>query len=70
MAAPEMTVVQFAQRLGIPRSTAYLAVKLGQIEVINIATSPLRKRLRITEAAYARYVESRRVPRKQKGSAA
>jgi predicted site-specific integrase-resolvase len=61
MAAPEMTVVQFAQRLGIPRSTAYLAVKLGQIDVINIATSPLRKRLRITEAAYQRYLKSREI---------
>lgn len=61
MVEQEMTVAQFARRLGIPRSTAYLAVKLGQVTVTNISTSPLRKRLRITEKNYQAYLAKREI---------
>jgi hypothetical protein len=48
----------FGQRIDVPRSTAYDIVKAGHVDVVNIG-SKRRPRLRISEAAYQRYIRSR-----------
>jgi len=60
MAAPEMTVAEFAARLKIGVTAAKTKVANGEIDVINVG-SILRPRLRITEAAYQRYIKSREI---------
>lgn len=62
----EMTVKAFAKRLDVPLSTAYRIVSSGQIKVANIGTGKKKRRIRITEANYQKYLTSREM----KGSAA
>lgn len=60
MATPEMTVAAFAKRIGKGVSTARRIVARGEIDVINVGSSQ-RPCLRITEAAYLRWIKSREI---------
>lgn len=53
-----MTVIQFGERIGVPRSTAYGIVAAGLIDWTNISTGK-KPRIRISEAAFQRYVAAR-----------
>jgi predicted site-specific integrase-resolvase len=52
----EMTVAQFAERLGLSKSSGYVIVKDGRVDTVNVGTAK-RVRLRITEQAYQRYLK-------------
>lgn len=56
---PEMTVAALAERLDVPLSTAYRVVASGAIQSVNISTGKKKRRYRITEAAYQRYLKER-----------
>jgi hypothetical protein len=60
MAAPEMTVAEFALRIRKGVSTARRIVARGEIDVINVGSKE-RPCLRITEVAYQKYVKSREI---------
>lgn len=62
MAEQEMTLKQVARRLGVSEPTAWRRMKSGEIEVINVGTAR-RKRLRVTEEAYQKYIASRKIGR-------
>jgi len=58
--APEMTVMDFARRIGKGVATARRIIARGEINVVNVG-SKQRKCLRITEAEYQRYLKSREI---------
>jgi hypothetical protein len=58
MAAPEMTVADFAHRIRKAVSTARGIIARGEIDVVNIGSAK-RPCLRIPEDAYQRYLKSR-----------
>lgn len=59
---PEMTVAQVAKRLGVGKATVQRRIKTGELAVINVGTA-LRKKLRVSETDYQRYLASRRITR-------
>jgi predicted site-specific integrase-resolvase len=56
-----MTVEQFGERLGISRTSAYRLVRTGAVDLTNIAPTTSKPRLRITEAAYERFLSKREI---------
>jgi hypothetical protein len=56
-----MTVTEFGDRIGVPRATAYRIVAAGQIDCTNVSTGTQRPRIRISEAAYKRYIAAREI---------
>lgn len=60
-AVPEMSVKAFAARLDVPLSSAYRIIAAGQIDVVNVGTGKKRPHMRITEAAYQKYLKSREI---------
>jgi hypothetical protein len=60
MAAPEMTVAEFALRIRKGVSTARRIIARGEIDVTNIG-SLARPCLRITEASYQKWLKSREI---------
>jgi len=60
-ATPEMSVKVFAERLDIPLSSAYRLIADGLIDVINVGTGKKRPHMRITEAAYQKFLKSREI---------
>lgn len=58
MATPEMTVEEFARRIGKGVSTARRIIARGEIDVVNVGSRD-RPSLRITEAHYQKWLKSR-----------
>lgn len=56
-----MSVKDFAVRIDVPRSTAYRIIAAGLIDVTNVSAGTRRPRLRISEAAFERYVAAREI---------
>lgn len=56
-----MTVEQFGERLGISRTSAYRLVAAGAVDVVDIAPTSAKPRLRIIEAAYQRFLSKREI---------
>lgn len=57
-----MKVGEFADRVGLPRSTAYGVIARREVDVTNVG-SLKRPRLRISESALRRYIERRQIVR-------
>lgn len=57
----EMSVIQFGKRLGVSSATAYRLVASRAVDVTDIDASGKRVRLRITEAAYQRFLAKREI---------
>jgi excisionase family DNA binding protein len=55
-----MTVAEFADRLGVGKTTATRWVAAGEVEVINVG-SRLRPRLRVSEATFEEFEKRRKV---------
>jgi predicted site-specific integrase-resolvase len=56
-----MTITQFGARLGISRTSAYRLVAAGAVNVTDIAPTSSKPRLRITEAAFERFLSKREI---------
>lgn len=57
----EMTVTQFGRRLGISRASAYRIVASGAIALTDARATGKTPRVRITEAAYQRFLAKREI---------
>jgi excisionase family DNA binding protein len=56
-----MSIPEFAARLGVHRATAYRLIAAGAVTVTDVSASGKKPRLRITEAAYERFLSKREI---------
>lgn len=59
-----MTIPEFARRLDVHRATVYRLIKVGAVSVTNVSPNAKTPRLRITEAAYERFLADREIKRR------
>jgi predicted site-specific integrase-resolvase len=56
-----MSVPEFGRRLGISRASAYRIVASGEIALVDARATGKKVRVRISEAAYERFLAKREI---------
>lgn len=54
-----MSVTEFGRRLGISRASAYRIIATGEVDLVDGKATGSRPRVRITEAALAKFIARR-----------
>lgn len=58
-----LTIPQAAEQLGVHRSAIYRLIGEGALDVVDVAATGERRRLRIAEPELDRFIAARTIPR-------